>query len=96
MRAITNMSRIKVGGHNINSLRYADDTVLIADNEKDIQELLDIVVAESEYKGLSLNSKKTEQWACPERKLTRMQCTNQRNNIKTSAQIHQMADVSRR
>ncbi|GFO21283.1 endonuclease-reverse transcriptase [Plakobranchus ocellatus] len=42
------------------SLRYADDTVLIAENEKDLQQLLDIVKEESEKKGLELNRKKTE------------------------------------
>ncbi|GFN86605.1 endonuclease-reverse transcriptase [Plakobranchus ocellatus] len=45
---------------NINNLRYADDTVLIAENEKDLQQLLDIVKEESEKKGLELNRKKTE------------------------------------
>ena len=34
---------IKVGGHNINNLRYADDTVLIAENKEVLQQLLDIV-----------------------------------------------------
>ena len=43
----------------INNLRYADDTVLIATNEKDLQELLNIVVEKSEMRGLSLNIKKT-------------------------------------
>ncbi|GFO13624.1 endonuclease-reverse transcriptase [Plakobranchus ocellatus] len=51
---------IKIGGSNINNLRYADDTVLIAENEKDLQQLLDIVKEESEKKGLELNRKKTE------------------------------------
>ena len=51
---------IQIVGHNINNLRYADDTVLIAATEKDLQELLDTVVKESEIKGLTLNSKKTE------------------------------------
>ena len=40
--------------------RYADDTVLIAENEKDLQILLDIVVKESHKKDLELNCKKTE------------------------------------
>ena len=44
----------------INNLRYADDTVLIAENEKDLQILLDIVVKESHKNGLELNCKKTE------------------------------------
>ena len=48
-----------VGGHNINNLRYADDTVLISENEKDLQQLLNIVESKSKEKGLELNSKKT-------------------------------------
>ena len=48
-----------MGGHNINNLRYADDTVLISENEKDLQ-LLNIVESKSKEKGLELNSKKTE------------------------------------
>ncbi|GFO08077.1 RNA-directed DNA polymerase from mobile element jockey [Plakobranchus ocellatus] len=51
---------IKVGGQNINNLRYADDTVLIAENKEDLQKLLNIVEEESRKKGLELNSKKTE------------------------------------
>ena len=60
MRALEGMPGIKVGGYNMNNIRYADDTVLIADNEKELQEMLDTVVRESEKKGLSLNKKKTE------------------------------------
>ena len=48
-----------MGGHNINNIRYADDTVLISENEKDLQ-LLNIVESKSKEKGLELNSKKTE------------------------------------
>ena len=60
MRTLEGMPCIKVGGYNMNNIRYADDTVLIADNEKELQEMLDTVVRESEKKGLSLNKKKTE------------------------------------
>ena len=60
MRALKGMPGIKVGGYNMNNIRYADDTVLIADNENELQEMLDTVVRESEKKGLSLNKKKTE------------------------------------
>ena len=38
MRALKGMPGIKVGGYNMNNIRYADDTVLIADNEKEVQE----------------------------------------------------------
>ena len=51
---------LKVGGQNITNLRYADDTVLLAKSVEDLQKLLDVVVRESELKGLSINCKKTE------------------------------------
>jgi hypothetical protein len=60
MRHITDMPGISVGGHNINNLRYADDTILIATNERDLQALIDRIVDKSEIMGLSLNKKKTE------------------------------------
>ena len=49
-----------VGGVNINNLRYADDTALIAENEKDLQELVYNVQVESEKMGLKMNVKKTK------------------------------------
>ncbi|GFO29571.1 histone-lysine N-methyltransferase SETMAR [Plakobranchus ocellatus] len=52
--------RSKINGQNLNDLRYADDTVLIAEPGKQLQKFLDTVVLESERIGLSLNVKKTE------------------------------------
>ena len=49
-----------VGGVNINNLRYADDTALIAESEKDLQELVYNVQVESEKMGLKMKVKKTE------------------------------------
>ncbi|GFR92065.1 endonuclease-reverse transcriptase [Elysia marginata] len=60
MQNLENCPGIKVGGYNINNIRYADDTVLIAENKDDLQKLLNIVEEESRKKGLELNSKKTE------------------------------------
>ena len=60
MRQIEEIQGLKIGGHNINNIRYADDTVLTADSEEKLQELLNKVVEESENKGLELNSKKTQ------------------------------------
>ncbi|KAK3705052.1 hypothetical protein RRG08_059702 [Elysia crispata] len=60
MRQIEEIEGLKIGGHNINNIRYADDTVLTADSEEKLQEVLNKVVEESENKGLELNSKKTE------------------------------------
>jgi hypothetical protein len=59
MRKIDNMPGIKVGGKNINNLRYADDTVLIATTEEDLQHILNMVNNESEEVGLKINNKKT-------------------------------------
>ena len=49
----------RVGGIVINNLRYADDTVIIAETEEQLQQLIDIVVRESENKGLYLNGSKS-------------------------------------
>ena len=38
MRSLEGMPGIKVGGYNMKNIRYADDTVLIADNENELQE----------------------------------------------------------
>ena len=60
LRNIRDMEGIKVGGVNINNIRYADDTVLIADTPEKLQALLDVVKRESERIGLNINIKKTE------------------------------------
>ena len=57
---LRNLEESEVNGENLNNLRYADDTSLLAGSEEDLQRLLDIVVEESEKLGLSLNVKKTE------------------------------------
>ena len=46
---------IKIAGRNINSLRYADDTTLIAESKKNLKSLLMKVKEESEKVGLKLN-----------------------------------------
>ena len=48
---------IKIGGRNINNLRYADDTTLIAESEQELKSLLMRVKKESERAGLKLNIK---------------------------------------
>ncbi|GFR98659.1 endonuclease-reverse transcriptase [Elysia marginata] len=60
MRNIEGLRGIYIGGHIINNLRHADDIVLISENAKDLQRLLDIVREESQKRGLELNSKKTK------------------------------------
>ena len=49
---------IKIGGRNINSLRYADDTTLLAQSEEELKSFLMRVKDESERAGLKLNIKK--------------------------------------
>ena len=50
---------IKIAGRNINNLRYADDTILMAESEKELKSLL-MKVKESEKVGLKLNIQKTK------------------------------------
>ena len=51
---------IKITGRNINNLRYADDTTLMAESEKELKSLLIKVKEESEKVGLKLNIQKTK------------------------------------
>ena len=53
-------SRIKIAGWNINNLRYADDTTLMAESEGKLKSLLMKVKEESEKVGLKLNIQKTK------------------------------------
>ena len=50
---------IKIAGRNINNLRYADDTTLMAESEEELESLLMKVKEESEKIGLKLNIQKT-------------------------------------
>ena len=50
--------RIKIAGRNINNLRYADDTTLMAESEEELKSLLMKVKEESEKVGLKLNIQK--------------------------------------
>ena len=53
---------IKIVGRNINKLRYADDTTLMAESEEELKSLLMIVKEESEKVGLKLNIQKLRSW----------------------------------
>ena len=56
----------KIAGRNINNLRYADDTTLMAESEEELKSLLMKVKEESEKVGLKLNIQKTKIMAsCP-------------------------------
>ena len=51
---------IKIAGRNSNNLRYADDTILMAESEEELKSLLTKVKEESEKVGLKLNIQKTK------------------------------------
>ena len=51
---------IRIAGRNINNLRYADDTTLMAESEEELKSLLNKVKEESEKAGLKLNIQKAK------------------------------------
>ena len=53
-------ARIKIAGRNINNLRYADDTTLMAENEEELKSLLMKVKEENEKADSKLNIQKTK------------------------------------
>ena len=53
-------AEVKIAGRNINTLRYADDTTLMAESEEELKSLLIKVKKESEKVGLKLNIQKTK------------------------------------
>ena len=53
-------ARIKIAGRNINNLRYANDTTLMAENEEELKSLLMKVKEEGEKAGLKFNMQKTK------------------------------------
>ena len=60
MRSIEGKKGFATGGRNINNLRYADDTVLIADSQEKLQGIVTTVREAREEKGLTVNVDKTE------------------------------------
>ena len=55
-------ARIKGAGRNINNLRYADDTTLMAEREEELKSLLMKAKVESEKVGLKLSIQKWHSW----------------------------------
>ena len=55
---------IKISGKNINNLRYADDTILMAERKEELKSFLMKVKEESEKVGLKLNIQKMKIMAC--------------------------------
>ena len=54
-REIKEMPGVKINGHKINNLRYGNDTVLLADNEADLQNIVETVKRENKRSGLLMN-----------------------------------------
>ena len=59
-KELQDLPGIKLFGEFINNLRYADDTVLLAESEEELQKLVDAVKEESQKYGLEMNTKKTK------------------------------------
>ena len=53
---------VKIAGRNINNLRYADNTILMAESEEELKSLLMKVTEESKKLGLKFNIEKTKSW----------------------------------
>ena len=64
------MEGVTVGGHNINNLRYADDTSLLALKEQKLQNLLTTVNDKGKLYGMEINVKKTKPMVASKRKET--------------------------
>ena len=59
MKEVDDIDGFRIGDTVVNNLRYADDTVIIAESEEQLQLLINVVVTKSEEKGLYLNSAKS-------------------------------------
>ena len=70
LRDLNNIKGCIVGGYNLNNVRYADDAVLIAGSESELQELLNTVIDASLHRGLSINIKKTPCMVISKSKIT--------------------------
>ena len=60
MKDLTELEGIKVGGRNVNNIRYADDTVLLAESAEKLESLVRALVRASDRHGLKLNMAKTK------------------------------------
>ena len=62
IRVDDSQAGIKIARRNINNLRYADDTILVAESKKELKNLLIRVKEKNEKAGLKLNIQKTKIW----------------------------------
>ena len=74
MRKIVSTENNKINGSPISNIRYADDTVLMADSTQGLQQHLSSLQSESEKRGLTINNKKTNIMALS--KNTEIPCSN--------------------
>ena len=58
--ALNNKRRLSINGENINNVRFADDTVLIAESEEELQEMVNELNQNRNDYGMSLNAKKAK------------------------------------
>ena len=75
-------AEIKIAGRNINKLRYADDTTLMAESDEELKSLLMKVKEESEKVGLKLNIQKTKIMASSSRHFMANRWGNSGNNVR--------------
>ena len=69
------LAGLKIARRNTNNLRYADDTILMAESEKELKSLLMKVKDESENVGLKLNIQKTKIMASGPIQMTKWSCS---------------------
>ena len=77
-------AEIKIAGRNINNLRHADDTTLMAESEEELKSLLMKVKEDSEKAGLKLNIQKTKDHGIQSHHFT----TNRRGNNGNSGRLY--------
>ena len=58
MRTIHHMDGLRIGGFNVNSIRYADDTTIVVDSEEQLQNFITVIADESRKFGLEVNKRK--------------------------------------
>ena len=59
MRKVNLMDGVKIGRPNVNSIRYADDTAIVAGSEEQLQHLINVIADASRKFGLEINKRKT-------------------------------------
>ena len=87
MREIGDLSGITIGDHTNNNLRYADDILLIAISEKDLQHLFYIIKEKSQAVGLGLNTEKTVTSLISKKENTKVQFKAQRLYYTASGKV---------